>query len=218
MRGADEPVCGAAHLTLPSLRDGPLVSLGCGLMGCGWGVKRITPNRDAAETAGPLSRKAREGARLPRRHLRKPEQLPGIASRTCKAGTRKMADIVITAGIDVSKDRLDLALWPEPGANGSFTPGEIEPLISWLGAHRVSRIGLEASGGYEREVVRRLSAAGFVVVVANPLRVRRLPGSNGASSSSIDASPRWSPSSRTGKRWPSNCAACPGWDRCWPIP
>src|SRR5207245_4996435 len=97
-----------AHLTLPSLRDGPLVSLGCGLMGCGWGVKRITPNRDAAETAGPLSRKAREGARLPRRHLRNPEQLPGIASRTCKAGTRKMADIVITAGIDVSTDRLDL--------------------------------------------------------------------------------------------------------------
>src|SRR6266478_4520730 len=24
VRGADEPVCGAAHLTLPSLRDGPL--------------------------------------------------------------------------------------------------------------------------------------------------------------------------------------------------
>src|SRR5207247_4714246 len=48
-------LCGGAHLTLPSLRDGPLVSLGCGLMGCGWGVKRITPNRGAAETAGPLS-------------------------------------------------------------------------------------------------------------------------------------------------------------------
>ena len=90
-----------------------------------------------------------------------------------------MAEIVITAGIDVSKDRLDLALWPEPGANGSFTPGEIEPLISWLGAHRVSRIGLEASGGYEREVVRRLSAAGFVIVVANPLRVRRFAQAKG---------------------------------------
>src|SRR5439155_25080189 len=126
--------------------------------GCGWGVKRITPNRDAAETAGPLSGKAREGARLPRRHLRKPEQLPGIASRTCKAGTRKMADIVITAGIDVSKDRLDLALWPEPGANGSFNPGAIRPLISWLDAHRANRIGLTDSGGRYQTVFRGFSS------------------------------------------------------------
>ena len=90
-----------------------------------------------------------------------------------------MADIVITAGIDVSKDRLDLALWPEAGVRGSFAPGEIAPLIEWLGAHRVSRIGLEASGGYEREVMRRLSAAGFVVVMANPLRVRRFAQAKG---------------------------------------
>jgi transposase len=90
-----------------------------------------------------------------------------------------MADIVITAGIDVSKDRLDVALWPEAGARGSFALGEIAPLIAWLGAHRVSRIGVEASGGYEREVVRRLSAAGFVVVVANPLRVRRFAQAKG---------------------------------------
>src|SRR5713101_1792236 len=125
-----------------AIAPGPLVSLGCGLMRLRLGVKSITPSRDAAETVGPLSREACEGARLTLRPLRKPEQLPGITSRTCKAGTRKMADIVITAGIDVSKDRLDVALWPAPGARCSFRHDEIEPLIMWLGEHRVVRVGV----------------------------------------------------------------------------
>jgi transposase len=90
-----------------------------------------------------------------------------------------MADIVITAGIDVSKDRLDVALWPTPGASCSLRHDEIEQLIGWLGGHRVVRVGLEASGGYERDVVGRLSAAGFVVVVVNPLRVRRFAQAKG---------------------------------------
>lgn len=90
-----------------------------------------------------------------------------------------MAGIVITAGIDVSKDRLDLALWPEPGASGSFRHDALAALISWLGEHRVVRVGLEASGGYEREVARRLSAAGLVVVLVNPLRVRRFAQAKG---------------------------------------
>jgi transposase len=90
-----------------------------------------------------------------------------------------MAEIVITAGIDVSKHRLDLALWPERGASGSFRPDAIASLISWLGEHRVVRVGLEASGGYEREVAHRLSAAGLVVVPVNPLRVRRFAQAKG---------------------------------------
>jgi transposase len=90
-----------------------------------------------------------------------------------------MADIVITAGIDVSKDRLDVALWRTPGASCSLRHDELEQLIEWLGGHRVVRVGLEASGGYERDVVGRLSAAGFVVVVVNPLRVRRFAQAKG---------------------------------------
>ncbi len=90
-----------------------------------------------------------------------------------------MAEIVITAGIDVSKDRLDVALWRAPGATCALRHDEIEPLIMWLGEHRVVRVGLEASGGYEREVIRRLSTAGFVVVVVNPLRVRRFAQAKG---------------------------------------
>ncbi len=90
-----------------------------------------------------------------------------------------MADIVITAGIDVSKDRLDVALWPAPGTRCSLGPDEIEQLIVWLDQHRVVRVGLEASGGYEREVIARLSAVGVVVVVVNPLRVRRFAQAKG---------------------------------------
>jgi transposase len=90
-----------------------------------------------------------------------------------------MADIVITAGIDVSKDRLDVALWPQPGAACRWRGDEIDQLIAWLHRHGVARIGLEASGGYERDVVRRLAAAGFVVVVVNPLRVRRFAEAKG---------------------------------------
>jgi transposase len=90
-----------------------------------------------------------------------------------------MADIVITAGIDVSKDRLDVALWPPPGAACRLRADQIDQLLDWLHRHGVARIGLEASGGYERDAVRRLAAAGFVVVLVNPLRVRRFAEAKG---------------------------------------
>ena len=44
--------------------------------------------------------------------------------------------------------------------------------IAWLRARRVGRVGLEATGGYERKVRAALEAAGFEVVVHPPLEVR----------------------------------------------
>ncbi len=44
--------------------------------------------------------------------------------------------------------------------------------IGWLRARRVGRVGLEATGGYERKVRAALEAAGFEVVVHQPLEVR----------------------------------------------
>ena len=48
----------------------------------------------------------------------------------------------------------------------------ISELIAWLKAREVGRVGLEATGGYERAVRLALEAAGFEVVVHQPLEVR----------------------------------------------
>lgn len=79
------------------------------------------------------------------------------------------------AGVDVSKPRLDVALH---GAEPAMTlqvantpPGHAE-LLAWLRAHGVGRVGLEATGGYERGVVEALAAAGLEVVIHQPLEVR----------------------------------------------
>lgn len=96
----------------------------------------------------------------------------------------------ITVGIDVSKDRLDVHVHP---AGESFAVGNdetgIEQLCERLGALRVERIGLEASGGYERLAVALLAAAGLPVIVVNPAQVRHYAGALGqkAKTDPIDA-------------------------------
>ena len=45
-------------------------------------------------------------------------------------------------------------------------------LSDWLRRHRVKRIGIEASGGYEQPVVTELRRKRFVVVVFQPAQVR----------------------------------------------
>ena len=82
-------------------------------------------------------------------------------------------DSIVCAGIDIAKRKLDLAL------NGSKAQLEVEndpaghdKAIAWLRRHKVERIGVEATGGYEKDVVRALRCAGFIVVVLQPLQVR----------------------------------------------
>lgn len=77
------------------------------------------------------------------------------------------------AGIDVSKRTLDAAVLGE--ARQIQVAGDMEGharLIAWLGGHGVRRVGLEASGGYERAIAQRLREAGFEVVVHQPAEVR----------------------------------------------
>ncbi|MGY4315894.1 IS110 family transposase [Bradyrhizobium sp. JR3.5] len=45
-------------------------------------------------------------------------------------------------------------------------------LLEWLGRHKVRRVGIEASGGYEQPVVVELRRKRFVVVVFQPAQVR----------------------------------------------
>lgn len=91
-----------------------------------------------------------------------------------------MAQIVKTAGIDVSKAWLDVAIWPTREATRvSRDAAGIAALIAWLTGHAVIRVGLEASGSYDREVTDGLQAAGFEVAQLNPLRVRRFAEAKG---------------------------------------
>src|SRR5271163_3478540 len=91
-----------------------------------------------------------------------------------KGGSTKMAKrITICAGIDTGKSKLDVAI------DGSSEQLQIDNtaegykvLLDWLRRHRVKRIGIEASGGYEQMVVAELRRARFVVVVFQPAQVR----------------------------------------------
>jgi transposase len=77
------------------------------------------------------------------------------------------------AGVDVGKRCLDVAVYglEEQVQVGNDAAG-LEELVRWLRTREVLRVGLEASGGYERKAVARLGAAGFEVVLHQPLEVR----------------------------------------------
>jgi len=78
------------------------------------------------------------------------------------------------AGIDVGKRRLDVAVHGLEDALGAGNDaGGFSELIAWLKSREVGRVGLEATGGYERGVRRALEAAGFEVVIHQPIEVRR---------------------------------------------
>jgi transposase len=96
----------------------------------------------------------------------------------------------ITVGIDVSKDRLDVAIVP---SGASFfvanSHAGLDELVKRLTAEQVDIVGLEATGGYERLAVAALSAAGLVVSVFNPGQVRSYADALGrrAKTDAIDA-------------------------------
>lgn len=79
----------------------------------------------------------------------------------------------ICAGIDTGKRNLDVALAAsrERLEVDNNAAGH-QALAAWLRQHRVKRVGIEASGGYEREVVTELRRRGLVVVVFQPVQVR----------------------------------------------
>ena len=81
--------------------------------------------------------------------------------------------ITVCAGIDTGKRKLDVAI------DGSCEQLQVENtaeghkvLLEWLRRHKVKRIGIEASGGYEQPVVVALRSKRFVVVVVQPAQVR----------------------------------------------
>ena len=77
-------------------------------------------------------------------------------------------------GIDVSKDRLDVALLGEKQESQVENSREgIARLVEQLQDLQPELIVVEATGGYQRAVVEALFWAGLAVAVVNPARVRQ---------------------------------------------
>jgi transposase len=79
----------------------------------------------------------------------------------------------ISVGIDVSKDRLDVAVRPsgevlvvERNAAG------LERLAAWLKERAPRIVALEATGGFETVAAASLASAGLPVAVVNPAQIR----------------------------------------------
>ena len=108
----------------------------------------------------------------PHRLFATPVRLHGRKT-ACKEGITKMDSTVAIAGIDVSKDKLDVHLLPSNLVwSVSRDCRGLTRLARWLRDADVEQVALEASGGYEHEVIEALEGEGFVVQLLNPARVR----------------------------------------------
>ena len=79
----------------------------------------------------------------------------------------------IYVGIDVSKDRLDVAVRPNGESFAvSRTGAGIDELIERLKPLAIRLVAIEATGGFETVVAAGLAGASLPVVVVNPAQVR----------------------------------------------
>lgn len=83
-----------------------------------------------------------------------------------------MKSLPVFAGIDVSKDRLDLAVRPGDPRRVPYDDAGIQLLVEHLQAVAPAVIVLEATGGLELPLVAALAAAELPVVIANPRQIR----------------------------------------------
>ena len=85
-----------------------------------------------------------------------------------------MADMVRLAGIDVSKQTLEVHILPSGASRTvAYDRRGLLGLRRWLLDQGVAVVAVEATGGYERQISEALEEAGLVVHRLNPLRVRR---------------------------------------------
>ena len=93
-------------------------------------------------------------------------------------------------GIDVSKDRLDVAVLGERQEKQvSNTQRGIAELVQWMLELQPELIVVEATGGYQRAVVEALFHAGLCVAVVNPAHARQFARASGllAKTDKLDA-------------------------------
>jgi len=103
-----------------------------------------------------------------------PEQSHGQPARICKDGRQRRHELSVSyRGIDISKQRLDLARFPQGDAfSMAYTDTGLAKMLKRLQGWFPQIILLEASGGYEYGVVSALVAAGLAPVLINPRQVR----------------------------------------------
>lgn len=97
---------------------------------------------------------------------------------------------LIFVGIDVSKAQLDVAIRPTGGKESvANDKAGINALVKRLAKIQPAWIVLEATGGFERQVVHALVSADLPVVVVNPRQVRDFAKATGqlAKTDRIDA-------------------------------
>lgn len=101
-----------------------------------------------------------------------------------------MTTAPVFVGIDVSKDRLDVALRPTSDRWAvAHDEGGIATLVDRLRRHAPALVVLEATGGLEVPLTGALAAAGLPVVVVNPRQVRDFAKATGqlAKTDALDA-------------------------------
>ena len=96
----------------------------------------------------------------------------------------------VFVGINVSKNKLDVALWPSgEGFAVERNAKGLNSLCAKLAALNPVTIALEATGGFETVVAAALAAASLPVAVVNPAQVRAFAQALGqrAKTNSLDA-------------------------------
>lgn len=89
-------------------------------------------------------------------------------------------DTAQTAGVDISKDALDVCLYPG-GQSGRFANDAKghRGLVCWLAKHSIVRVVYEATGAYHRGFERCLATAGLALAKVNPRQARRFAEATG---------------------------------------
>jgi len=79
---------------------------------------------------------------------------------------------IVSAGIDTSKAKLDICVHGGTAFTVANNETGWKQAAAQLGEAGVVRIGIEATGGYERGVTWSLRQSGFIVVVMQPLQIK----------------------------------------------
>lgn len=84
------------------------------------------------------------------------------------------------AGVDISKDTLDVCLHPSGAAKRFANDGKgHRALIAWLAPSEIVRIVFEATGAYHYVFARTLAMAGLPMAKINPRQARRFAEATG---------------------------------------
>lgn len=93
-------------------------------------------------------------------------------------------------GIDVGKSFLDINIYElDEYWQTENNPVAIKALVSKLARYKLARVVVEATGGYERDLVEALSLKDLPVVIAQPMKIRQFAKAQGilAKTDKIDA-------------------------------